>query len=310
MDLHDLLLSPQFRTFVVASAILAAVASVAAHTQRRALAQLEWRLQAFAQGKEAGTAPKGPGPWRNARFYWLLGGSAAALLIYAVLGPLIGGFASPYLASLAPTGGPWIQATIGIGLWAPAIALSVAGLLDAHEFARGLSQGLAALGSRKSPPAGLFTHHYKWFFHRFQVGLLLWGLVGGLAVFLVMFARPEAGLRLAAASAVCLVVVWLLGCPLVQTARHLAHLSKTWGEEATATLAALHQQATTPGPASQLECVSHEAQRLALHDALQVMVPTSPAIILRQNVPLAVFGLVGPFAAQVISLAERLLGSR
>lgn len=289
--------------FVLFSGLLAVLSWAAFRFQRRLDNRLSGDLGAFTAGQVSGASAKEPARIPPNKFVagaWIA--FSLGLAAYPFVLPSSGEWAPLLVRELGPSGA-WVQLFLGLGLWAPALALATGGLWAARGYAAAIWRAAETIKKQDASvsnagPDAVQGSHVP-LLRGLETSFAAWGLVGAVAVTLVFSAKRWAWLGPIAA----IVVVVALGGVLLpawwrvarQAASRSAMIRPQLVEELERARRVLVESVVTGAPSTPL----NPARIPALAEVVAAMPPTTPWGFAWHRFFRLVLGVLGPPLASI-----------
>lgn len=216
---------------------------------------------------------------------------------------------NPYLLRVIPQYGIILQIIIGVTIWTPALTIILTGLADSYLFFENFINTLNQMNPEvdiANQPAvrGLLDESAGWFFTVIQTLLLAWGIVGGIGVYLVFFARDELFLIIAAASSVVIVLSYIFLRPLLVFATWLSTRSNTVQNDLQEQLINSRVQVVSLVANSERRNIRDTISNAKLQDVMSSLPPANAWQLLWEQSIKTLVALLGPFVSVLAKILQ------
>jgi hypothetical protein len=230
-------------------------------------------------------------------------------LLYPFLYKFFPNVQNPYLLRVMPQYGMIIQVVVGVTIWAPALALILTGLTDSYLFFENFVTNLEIMNpevniANESAVRGLLDESAGWFFTVIQTLLLAWGIVGGIGVYLVFFARDELFLIIAAASSVVILLSYIFLRPLLVFATWLAARSNAVQNDLQEQLINSRVQVITQVANTKQTNIQQTISNAKLQDVISSLPPANAWQLLWEQSIKTLVALLGPFVSVLAKILQ------
>lgn len=230
-------------------------------------------------------------------------------LLYPFLYNFFPNVQNPYLVRVIPQYGTIIQIIVGVTIWAPALTLILTGLTDSYLFFENFVTNLETMNpevniANESAIRGLLDESAGWFFTVIQTLLLAWGIVSGIGVYLVFFARDELFLIIAAASSVVILLSYIFLRPLLVFATWLAARSNAVQNDLQERLINSRVQVITQVANTKQSNIQQTISNAKLQDVISSLPPANAWQLLWEQSIKTLVALLGPFVSVLAKILQ------